>query len=357
MKINEIFQYTFKELLPLVVQVVKSGRVPAIWGPPGIGKSALGRKVAEELSKEYKKEVGLYILDAPLLLPYDYAVAVPDRNTETVKLYKTGYLPDKGPAVVLIEDLPHAKTYQMIPIMQIVLDHRIGNLYFADDVYFIITGNREEDQAGVNPLPSPLNNRLVHFEMSADLDEWLIWAKGNGVDERVTGFLVAYPQYFLELPKEGVKAWPTPRSWHMFSDCIKGVKDTRMIKNLCAAAVGDAVASIFGAWYEYLRGIDTEAIITKGEIIKTEKRHQQFAIITAVASRIKKMTEKDIMKYGENLRKFFNSLEGEYKAAFLKELIIYDKDGKDKDGKYIYNISKVVPEAGKYIRDLILDNA
>jgi hypothetical protein len=307
----------YSETKKVVYLVLKGGRTPAIWGPPGIGKSSLGREVAAELGAK------LYILDAPLLQPFDYAVAVPDHATKTVQLYPTGFLPQSGPAVVLVEDLPHAKPYQMIPLMQIVLDRRIGHLYFENNVHFIITGNREEDLAGVNPLPSPLLNRLVHINMNVDVEEWLKWAVNAGIHEDLVGFLRVYPQHLLHAPEENVKAWPTPRTWHMLSDILEqsnGDLDTfRLISDGC---IGSSVTMLLMAWLRYLRQIDPRLIVEKGQLPSVSNREQIYAVSHAVAGLLKTRAdyEKYISTYKNNIVAFFRWLQGEMKVAFLKEL-------------------------------------
>jgi len=307
----------YNETKKVISLILKAGRTPAIWGPPGIGKSSLGREVAEELGAR------LYVLDAPLLQPFDYAVAVPDHNTRSVQLYPTGFLPQKGPAVVLVEDLPHAKPYQMVPLMQIVLDRRIGNLYFEDNVYFIVTGNREEDLAGVNPLPSPLLNRLVHINMDVDVEEWIKWAITAGIHADLIGFLRVYPQHLLHTPEENVKAWPTPRSWHMLSDILKqsdGDLDT--FRLICSGCIGSSVTSLLMAWLKYLKEIDPRLIVEKGQLPSVTGRDQIYAVSHAVAGFLKTRVdyEKYITTYKDNIVGFFKWLQGEMKVAFLKEL-------------------------------------
>lgn len=337
---NTIIEYSFDELLPLVLQVVKSKRTPFIWGPPGIGKSSLARKVAEELNAP------LYVLDAVLLQPTDYAVPVPNHNEKTVELYSTGFLPQKGPAVVLIDDLPHAKTFQMIPLLQIVLDRRIGNMYFSDDVDFIVTGNCEEHLAYTNSIPSPFLNRVAHFDMKPDLEGWVVWAKRKYLDERIVQFVNAHPQYFFQLPTEGVRAWPTPRSWHIAADIIQGVADNQVYPYVLST-VG-AVANVFSAWLKYLRTIDVDEIIEKGEFPYNLNRDKIFTIVQAVASKIDK---KHINKLQNNLRSLFSSIPSEYKIVFLKELVRYKND--KKDISILQSFVDKVPESVEYVESLI----
>ncbi|MGB9811362.1 MAG: ATP-binding protein [Dictyoglomus turgidum] len=336
----------FKETKNVTKQVILNKRVPFVWGPPGIGKSSLGREIAEELGAE------IYILDAPLLQPIDYMAPVPNHAEKKVHLYTSGFLPESGPAVVLVEDLPHAKTYQQIPLMQMVLDRRIGPMKFSDDVYFIITGNREEDLAGVNPLPSPLLNRLVHIDMDPDLEEWMVWAKINGINEDIAGFLRAFPGEFLKLPEEGKKAWPTPRSWHIFSDCIKDAKSEEMIRYIGSGTVGSSTTQLFIAYVKYLKEIDPKAIVEKGELPQEESRDKIFAYIQAVTGLLKKNGKQYMVKHKDGVVNFFRWLRGEFKMAFLKELVTYDQKGKP-IATLVATLAELEPEVVNYITQII----
>ena len=336
MKQNLLVEYNFKELTPLVKKVLEAGRTPFIWGPPGIGKSTLGKTVAEELGAQ------LFVLDAPLLEPTEYAIAVPEKETKTVDLYIAGFIPTEGPAVVLVEDLPHAKTYQMVPLMQLILDRRISNKKIAENVWFIITGNREEDFAYVNSIPSPLLNRVVHFDMKADIEEWTVWAKKNKLDERIIQFINANPQYFVKPPEEGVRAWPTPRSWHMLSDIIKNIDD-KEIYPFVLATVGE-IAGVFTSWLKYLRGINIEEVIEKGKLPAEVERSQIFTIVQAVAYK----TEAGNIK---KVAAFWKNLPGEYKMLLLKELIRYKED--KIDTSLLEKFISTEPEAVKFIEGLL----
>lgn len=340
---------SFKESKKMATLAIKAKRTPALWGPPGIGKSSMAREIAAEIGAE------VVILDAPLLDPTDYAIAVPNHEEQKVKIYPTGFLPQKGPALIVIEDLPHAKSYQQIPVMQMVLDRRIGNMKFSDDVYFFITGNREEDLAGINPIPSPLNNRLFHIEMDVDPDEWLVWAKSNELDEKVTGFITARKDLLLQLPEEGKKAWPTPRSWHMCSDLLKEAGtniDDSTLRYILSGSVGSSVASMFIAWFKYLQTVNPKDIIENGKIPNVQDRSQMFAVVQAVAGLLTKSGAKYAEKNKNGISAFFNWLQGEFKMAFLKELVTYDAKG----NMNITLLSKVIefmPKATDYVVSIL----
>lgn len=340
--------YNYAQLKELVKKAVSAGRTPFIWGPPGIGKSSLAREVAGELGMEFRR------VDVPLLQPIDYVAAVPNHETKTVELYPCGHVPTRGNVLICFEDLPHAKQYQMVPVMQIIQDRRIGPVEFESSVRFIVTGNREEDLAGANTVISTILNRTCHFNLEPDVDLWRAWAQANELDERIVAFLGAYPEYLLETPKEGVKAWPTPRSWHIASDLIKGVTRTDALRALVASAVGDHVAQVFMSWYKYLRDTDPMEIIRDGRVPSIVERPQLFAVIASVTTTLKE-NPKLVKNYGANVVRFWKSLDGDYRMAFLKELIIHRKGNGTGDLKLVESLSKAPggEEILEYVRNLV----
>jgi hypothetical protein len=301
----------------------KKGTKPILLvGPPGIGKSSLVKEIAKEMNIPY------HIIDVPLVQPIDFVAAVPNHETRTVELYPCGFIPTKGPAIVCFEDLPHAKQFQMIPVMQIIQDRRIGPVKFNDNVHFVCTGNREEDLAGTNPVISTILNRVAHFNMKADIDTWKAWAYKEGIDERIIHFITAFPDTFCAPPREGVKAWPSPRTWHKASLLIKGINDTKKIKALISSTVGAHVAELFISWFRHLRDIHPEKIIA-GEKVSFADRTKTYALVLSVASYLRK--NPSIVRKNEvtqNVANFAISLPTDFKIAFLKELVISQEDGK-----------------------------
>jgi len=342
-------QYTFRQVLEGVINILKAGRTPAIWGPPGIGKSSLGRLVAERLKAE------LVTLDVPLLQPIDYMAAVPNHEMKRVMLYPSGFIPQEGPAVILVEDLTHAKPYQQIPIMQMVLDRRIGPLQFSKDVYFIITGNNEEDLAGTSALISPLLNRLVNIEMKPDLQEWVDWAKENNLDDRVIGFVQSNPQFFLQLPQEGQKTWSTPRTLHMLSDIIKATQKNipdSLLKFYANCTIGPQATQSFIIWCRHLRDVNPKKIIEEGQVpeVDSDDKVRQFALVLSVANYMKHKSDA-IKKFAKNIGPFFEMLVGEMKMAFIKELALSSGKKPGANSKLIEDFSRACPSAITYLKE------
>ena len=337
---------SFQSAKRIVKTVLFAKRTVFLFGPPGVGKSALGREIAQELGAE------LCLLDAPLVQPIDYLAAVPNHEMKKVMLYPTGFIPEKGPAVVLVDDLPHAKPYQQTPLLQMALDRRIGPIKFSDDVYFILTGNREEDLAEVNPIISPLLNRLVQLELEPSLEEWLEWG-GETIREEVQAFLKAYPTEFVRVPQEGQNAWPTPRSWHILSDCLNYAErlSSEEVRALAYGTVGEYTGGLFFTFVAHLRGIDPTRIVEKGEIPQETARERVYAYMYAVCSLLKGKGVEYLNKWAKNIVKFFDQLPGEFKTAMLKELC--SDRGKKTSMDLVEELRKYSPQVDKHLLSLL----
>jgi MoxR-like ATPase len=297
----------------------RAGRAVFLWGPPGIGKSTLCRQAAAMAGIEQVCEI-----DTPQLQPYDYALAVPDHTVERVKLYKSGFLPEVGPAVVIFEELNRAKHYQQIPALQIILDNRIGPLKLPKDCHYIASGNRDIDDPGVVPLGAALLNRFAHIEIRADAEQWANnFAATNGIHESIVSFNLAYPQYHLEKVPETQRPFATPRSWHFLSDAVSLIdpldpnRFTRM-GELAQQVVGPTAASAYAAYMKTLAIVDAEAVLHHGKLPRLEdlERSNLYGVTVSVALRAQSMGEK-LVQHAQNFYAFFDALPGDFKTTFL----------------------------------------
>ncbi len=314
--------FRFTKLKNLVKHTIESGIVPFIWGPPGVGKSSLVREVAQDLGYQY------HIVDVPLLQPIDIIAPVPNKESKKIEIFPNILFPLEGKVLICFEDLPHAKPFQMIPCMQILQDRRIGTFLFGEDIRFIATGNREEDLAGTNTVISTVLNRVAHYELVANFEDWKKWFYlQNGLDERVVGFLTAFPDYFSETPREGIKAFPTPRTWEKCARLIYGVseEEEESLRAYVASTVGGYVANAFMSWVKYLSGSDPIDVIRQGKI-EIEDRVKLYATVFSTTQYIKHHPE-ILDEYSKNISSIFKNLPGDFKTAFLKSLVIYNPDG------------------------------
>jgi hypothetical protein len=114
-------------------------------------------------------------------------------------------------------------------------------------------------------MPTPLANRMTHFEIHCDLDDWKDWAIPNNIHPLVIGFLNLRENLLNKFDTSSdEQAFPTPRSWEFVSEFLYACKgDVDRAYPLISGTVGDGVAVEFKAFLitdAITAGLDEESI-------------------------------------------------------------------------------------------------
>lgn len=147
--------------------------------------------------------------------------------------------------ILLIFDEANSGTPPVMGAMyQLLQERRLGEHVLKPNVRIVAMGNRESDKGVTNRMPMPLNNRLVHIEVIADVDSFC----AHLADEGVHPVAIAFHQFRSKTgkgllstfdPASTNKAFGSPRSWmkafkYFMSDMPESVKQAAM-----AGTVGD----------------------------------------------------------------------------------------------------------------------
>src|SRR5262245_11029746 len=211
------------ELVELLL-TLPADRTPFIWGPPGIGKSALVREAAEFLDLPCVTLLGTQIAPEDL-------IGVPRVRSIDGGGFATEFCPPKAilrtePFLLFIDELNSAVPDVQKAFYSLILDRRLGDYVLPGGSRVVGAGNRVEDRALVRPMATALANRMVHVALGPDAEAWLAWGASHGVHALVLAFIRARPDRLFELPPtDATPAYPTPRAWHMLSDTLFTVND------------------------------------------------------------------------------------------------------------------------------------
>jgi dynein-related subfamily AAA family protein len=232
------------ELVELLI-ALPPARTPFIWGPPGIGKSALVRQAGDLLGLPVVTLLGTQ------LAPEDL-IGVPRVSQEGGR-HVTEFCPPRAilrsePYLLFIDELNSAVPDVQKAFYSLILDRRLGDYELPEASRVVGAGNRIEDRALVRPMATALSNRMLHVALEPNAEAWLAWGAGAGVHPIVLAFVRARPDRLYEPPpSDATPAYPTPRAWHLLSDSLFTVSD-ELWPALAAGSVGDRAGAEISAF-------------------------------------------------------------------------------------------------------------
>jgi len=284
-----------------------------IWGPPGVGKSAAVRQVAEDLSTA-KNPVGFIDLRLSLLNPVDLR-GLPSVNREErlAEWLAPEFLPNaksEKHGILFLDEINLAPQSVMAAGYQLILDRRLGDYHMPPGWLIVAAGNRVTDTPTTTKMPAPLANRFIHLQIEQpNFDEWRQWAVKNQIAEQVVSFLSKMPQHLFQAPKIDDKAWPSPRSWEFASNLYH-------LGEPIDAAVGGGIAAEFNTFLRvYTKIPDIDAILA-GKKVSIPKATELDVLWATCMSIVYKATPKD----WANVYAFIDQIPKEFEVLVIKLL-------------------------------------
>lgn len=264
-----------------VIRHLLDTRWPAfIWGPPGVGKSSIVRKVAAD------RKMLLLDIRASLLDPTDLR-GIPTVENGIARWCPPSFLPsDPGSeGILFFDELNAAPPLVQASLYQLTLDRRVGEYTLPEKWRIIAAGNRAEDASITFRMPSALANRFVHLDFEVDFDDWRRWAVDRGIHPLVMGFLSVRKELLFNMSRSD-RGFPTPRSWEMVSDVVKLVGRTGSAHDIVLGIVGEAAAIEFVGYCETAMSEETIRVILEDpeNAALPSKLGDQYALISYVTA-------------------------------------------------------------------------
>jgi len=267
-----------------VVSHLLHTRWPAfIWGPPGVGKSSIVRKVAED------HNMVLLDIRASLLDPTDLR-GIPTVDDGLAKWCPPSFLPSDSDSsgIIFFDELNAAPPLVQASLYQLTLDRRVGEYILPDGWKIIAAGNRSEDKSITFRMPAALSNRFIHLDYEVSLDDWSAWAVIHDIHPLVHGFL-NFRQELLFKMNGNEKAFPTPRSWEMVSDVVKRLGSTKDSHDIILGIVGEGASTEFLAYADSVLSEEAlKKIIANPESADLpDSLSDQYALVSYLSSMAK----------------------------------------------------------------------
>ncbi len=201
--------------------------------------------------------------------------------------------------ILFLDELTSSPKSIQAAAYQIALDKRLGEHKLPKNTFIIAAGNKESDNAVTYEMPSALKNRFIHFEIANNVNDWLLWAKDNNINEDIIQFINNYPNMLNNESYDGENLIVTPRSWERLSKMLEvlggSIEDNIMIAR---SILGNQMANLL------LNKRDKYQFdeIISGEIKDAPKELEDLEQVTA-------LLENNITRYFDDLEKIETVLE------------------------------------------------
>ena len=256
-----------------------------LWGPPGVGKSRIVADVA--------RAHGVPVIDVRLsqMEPTDLR-GIPFRSAERVEWSVPALLPDAARhgerGILFLDEITSAPPSVTAAAYQLILDRKLGEYHVPDGWVIFAAGNRYGDRGVTYVMPSPLANRFTHYEIEPHLDDWVAWAHGAGVDERIIAFLRFRPDLLFDFDAaRNPVAFATPRSWEYAHRALAKFGDApALLLEALQACVGPSAGVELKAFVDHMHELpDLDAIIEgrSGEVPRGVDL--QYGVASAIVRR------------------------------------------------------------------------
>lgn len=295
---------TPKSLFPFLLNVAPVLPV-FVWGPPGIGKSALVRAFADAVGLPCVSLLGSQ------LAPEDI-IGVPQVLGGKSRFCPPSIIARDEPYCLFLDELNACSHEVQKAFYSLILDRRIGEFVLPAGSIVIGAGNRAEDAAITRPLSSALINRLVHVQLRASAKDWLEWASTAGVNELVVSYIMNRSDHLWSKPPKHEEPFSTPRAWDMLGRAIDAYGASLTLNDLKTLASGlltPAHAQQFVAFAKMRERAHDLSAILKGERSwpdKPEERDILYFLVQQLRDRLIKELPEDGSKTGREARELAN---------------------------------------------------
>lgn len=317
MKINTV------EAKEALIAIIRSGLVPLLVGPPGGGKSAIIKEVAEFFN--------LKLIDIRLAQCDPTEI----QGFPTMLGEKAGYLPmdifpvegDPIPEgysgwFIFLDELPSAPEATINAAYKLILDKMVGQKKLHSNVAIGAAGNRDTDNAIAGSMGTAMQSRLIHLELDTDLKSWLDWAVPNGIHHFITDYVKFRPGNLNNFnPDHSDKTFACERTWEFANSLLKNInlKDPLALVVL-SGALTEGVAREFITFTEiYAKLPKMHDIINTPESVAIP---DEPSILYALSGSIAHNADKTNL---DKLMKFILRIPAEFQAVTLREVVRKDK--------------------------------
>ena len=344
-----------KELLTLL-EVTPSWQNIMLTGRHGIGKSQILTKYFESQGVTVKTLFLGQMSDPGDLL------GLPNKDEETGR---TTFMPpywfpiDGKPIVLFLDELNRARPEILQTVMDLVLNRKLAGRALPEGSRIISACNDGEEYQ-LTDLDPALVSRFNIYTFRPSVEEWLLWAEREGLDERVISFISANSDMLDRSgdtkEDQGLEKDPDRRAWEKVARLLENIQSPMPVhQKIVAGIVGiQAASQLFLSFRK--DDLTPEAVLTdfKSAKKKLDKYElHQFSLLNEALARFfetDKAATIERTMVRENLKAYHDYLLKNNREAYAHFVSLIDGTGYK---QMLLLINKEMPETYKQIVEFI----
>lgn len=340
-----------KELLTLL-EVTPCWQNIMLTGRHGIGKSQILTKYYESAGMTVKTLFLGQMSDPGDLL------GLPNKDESTGK---TTFMPpywfpiDGKPIVLFLDELNRARPEILQTVMDLVLNRKLAGRALPEGSRIISACNDGEEYQ-LTDLDPALVSRFNIYTFRPSVEEWLLWAEREGLDQRVISFINANPELLDRSgdtkEDQGLEKDPDRRAWEKVARLLEKIPNPMPVhQKVVAGIIGiQAAAQLFASFHmDELSPLDvlTDFRSAKEKLDKYELH--QFSLLNDAMARFFETDKADTLDretVRQNLKAYHDYLLQNNREAYAHFVSLIDGTGYK---RMLLLINKEMPETYKQI--------
>ena len=299
-----------------------------LMGEPGIGKSAMLRRIADKLNMDYA------YIDCPNMDLGDIAMPVVDHETKTTRYYPNARFKFhlRKPVVIMLDEYSKAAdpVKNMLHPLFEVHGSRLGDDPTPDGSIIFSTGNMSSDGVG-DGMKAHTKARLTKLVVrKPNAKEWLNWAVPKGIAPEICAWVDRYPHVldsyldggtgdnpYIFNPRTVQDSFVCPRTLELASNIVSQRQNfsTDALIAAVTGVVGEAASRDIQAFIAYSDQLPSKAAIIADP--KTAKVPEQPGACAVVIYGLIAAAEKDTFSaFMEYIKRF----QPEWQATFAIQI-------------------------------------